>query len=63
MNADKQKFVVLLLAIGVYLRASAAPSLARQQGEGLDSLSDDALLEELASRGLDPLLDYAFVVI
>src|SRR3954468_11275533 len=32
------------------------------QATGLDSLSDDALMNELASRGLNTLLDRAFEV-
>jgi len=61
MNADRNRILFLvLLSIYVYLRASAVPVLAQAQREGLDSLSDDAVLDELASRGLDNLLDYAF---
>jgi tetratricopeptide (TPR) repeat protein len=33
-----------------------------KQPEGLDSLSDDALLDELAARGMDSLLEHAFAV-
>ena len=61
MNADRNRILFLvLLSICVYLRASAVPVLAQAQREGLDSFSDDAVLDELASRGLDNLLDYAF---
>lgn len=41
--------------------AWSAP-FARAQSTGLDSLSDDALLDELAIRGMDSLLDRAFAV-
>src|SRR3954471_18856753 len=65
MNADRKRTLLLLslLSICVYLRSSAVPALAQSTApakEGLDALNDDAILDELASRGLDNLLDYAF---
>src|SRR4051794_38134003 len=50
--------ILLLAACGLALTACLALA---QSKEGLDSLSDDAVLDELASRGLDNLLDYAFI--
>src|SRR4051794_41482951 len=47
--------------ICVHLCSSVVPTLAQTtQRDGLDALNDDAVLDELASRGLDNLLDYAF---
>ena len=64
MNTDKRNALKWFCIICVYLCASVVPlsSFAQttQPSDGLDALSDDALLEELASRGLDSLLDYAF---
>jgi hypothetical protein len=38
----------------------SAVSFAQTTREGLDAVSDDALMNELASRGLDSLLERAF---
>ncbi len=49
----------LCLLIGLTLNSAAAAQPARP-AQGLDSLSDDALMTELAGRGLETLLERAF---
>ncbi|MGB7158243.1 MAG: hypothetical protein WBD40_09275 [Tepidisphaeraceae bacterium] len=64
---------LLLAACGLAMCSTAAPATfaqqqqqpsaqAPQQQTGLDALPDDRLLSELANRGLDPLLERAFVI-
>ncbi|MBC8105560.1 MAG: hypothetical protein H7Z14_03130 [Anaerolineae bacterium] len=54
--------ITLLGACGFAIpRATFAQSVPKST-DGLNSLSDDALLDELAVRGMDSLLDRAFVV-
>src|SRR5437762_1685979 len=54
----------LVTCIVLFVACVFAPVAFAQtkQAEGLDSLSDDALLDELAARGMDSLLERAFVV-
>src|SRR3712207_3550763 len=62
MNTDQRNALRWFCIICVYVCASVGPLAAQTtQPDGLDSLSDDVLLEELAARGLDSLLDYAFI--
>ena len=48
--------LIFATVVGSFAKAQQRP------GEGLDSLSDDALLDELAARGMDALLEHAFAV-
>ena len=52
------RVVVLLL----FITSTSAQAQGTQSREGLNSLSDDALMNELAARGLDTLLNRAFEV-
>ena len=68
------KKLLLAAAYGFAMCSAAAPfALAQQQRpaqgqqqqpqpQGLDALSEDKLMTELANRGLEPLLERAFVV-
>ncbi|CAN5390680.1 hypothetical protein BH09PLA1_BH09PLA1_12720 [soil metagenome] len=59
MTRTLTRFILIAILGGC---AFAAPRPTFAQSPGLDSLSDDALLDELALRGMDSLLDRAFVV-
>src|SRR5205809_671221 len=58
-----RKFLLLLMIVSAAcgFASHSAPAQSKPAG-GLDSLSDDALLDELAARGMDSLLERAFVV-
>jgi hypothetical protein len=66
MTADRIKVVLLVGAIAGLVTTFAIPATAQnkpaQGGTGLNALSDDALLTELASRKMQGLLDHAFAV-
>jgi Tetratricopeptide repeat len=68
MNADKTKVILTLILsafIGVYrcfLFPASAAAQATKTGEGLDALSDDQLMTELAQRNMTSLLDRAFEI-
>ena len=53
---------MLRVVIAVLLIAPAAHAQSSQPREGVNALSDDALMNELAARGLDTLLNRAFEV-
>jgi hypothetical protein len=68
MNSRASRFRKLALSAAVATAAwAAAPALTSAQtnkagGTGLNALSDDALLTELAARKMNGLLDHAFAV-
>src|SRR5437867_11493438 len=56
-----RSFVIACLFVGMYVTALASAQTTAPAG-GLESLSDDRLISELATRGLTNLLDRAFEV-
>src|SRR3954447_20452534 len=54
--------LVPIISLLVCLCASAQNTRPAQPNAGLDALTDDRLMNELAARGLDSLLDRAFEV-
>ena len=64
MNIDQHRFGRFRLVLSVFICGSTLcfiqPAFAQRQG--LDALTDDALMNELALRGLDSLLERAFEV-
>jgi hypothetical protein len=72
MNTDEHRFetsnrrFALHLCLSVFIGGSflfvSTVNSAQTTREGLDALGDDALMNELASRGLDSLLERAFEV-
>jgi transposase len=53
---------MLRVVLALLLIAPAAHAQSSQPREGLNALSDDSLMNELAARGLDTLLNRAFEV-
>ncbi|HEV2295582.1 MAG TPA: hypothetical protein VGR35_17165 [Tepidisphaeraceae bacterium] len=56
--------LAMCLTTATSAQQQPSPQAQQQQGAptGLDALSDDRLMTELANRGLEPLLERAFVV-
>src|SRR4051812_49090258 len=62
MSSKRLVILLSLIAACGFANRAALASTQPKSTEGLDSISDDELLDELASRGLDSLLDHAFTV-